>query len=336
MDVLSHTLVGAATAMLAARPSETRLAALAGGLAANVPDLDAFIRSSSDPLLYLEYHRYFTHSLLFIPFGALFSAALLWPFLRKRLDPIRLYIYSLLGISLAAVLDACTSYGTHLTWPFAQERSAWNITSVFDPIFTLLLFVPTFVALRKREHSTSSQWSAIALTLGATYLLLGALQHQRALTVLRSYATQHELQPERLLAKPTFGNLVLWRGIVQTHDSIHVAGIRPSLFGAERIYIGETAKLISASNFAALPADSRLSSDLARFAFFSDGLLSYSTQDATRLGDARYAMRPDSLKPMWSVRFEESRPEKHVELVTDREMTKEDRNRFLEMLLGSP
>ena len=37
-----------------------------GGLA---PDLDVFIRSSADPLVALEYHRHFTHSLLFIPIG---------------------------------------------------------------------------------------------------------------------------------------------------------------------------------------------------------------------------------------------------------------------------
>ena len=40
-----------------------------GGLA---PDLDVLISSSEDPLLFLEYHRQFTHSLIFIPFGSLF------------------------------------------------------------------------------------------------------------------------------------------------------------------------------------------------------------------------------------------------------------------------
>ena len=37
-------------------------AGLAAAVAAMAPDLDALIQSSADPLLYLEYHRQFTHA----------------------------------------------------------------------------------------------------------------------------------------------------------------------------------------------------------------------------------------------------------------------------------
>src|SRR5690606_29471703 len=49
-----------------------------GALGGMAPDLDVIIRSASDPLLALEYHRHFTHSLAFIPIGGLLVAA---PFL---------------------------------------------------------------------------------------------------------------------------------------------------------------------------------------------------------------------------------------------------------------
>ena len=35
------------------------------------PDLDVLFQSPTDPILFLEFHRQFTHSLVFIPIGAL-------------------------------------------------------------------------------------------------------------------------------------------------------------------------------------------------------------------------------------------------------------------------
>ncbi len=348
MDLLSHTLIGTAAAMLVARPKETRVAAVAGGIAANLPDLDALIRSPSDALMYLEYHRHFTHSLIFIPFGGLIVAVALWPLLRKALSFARLYLFCVLGIALAGLLDACTSYGTHLSWPFSEARSAWNIISIVDPAFTLLLAVPVVLGLWRSNprqydlplsevRASSRSLSALALMLGAGYLLLGVVQHYRALRVLTTHVADSQFQAERLLVKPTFGNLLLWRGIVQTRDSIYVAGIRPRLLsGTHRVYPGEQATRITLANFESLPTASRLHSDIARFGFFSDNLLSFSTQDSALLGDARYAMRPDSLRPMWSIRFDLSQPEQPVALVTTREMSAADRSRFIEMVLGKP
>ena len=49
------------------RPSYLRLALLVGGLAGGAPNLDFLIRFETDPLLSLQYHRHFTHLLLFAP-----------------------------------------------------------------------------------------------------------------------------------------------------------------------------------------------------------------------------------------------------------------------------
>jgi inner membrane protein len=316
--------------MLAARPREARAAAMAGAAAALVPDADAFIQNTDDPLLYLEFHRHFSHALVFVPAGALIAAALLWPWLRRSLPFVRLYVFCLLGIALAALLDACTSYGTHLLWPFSETRIAWNLISVFDPLFTVLVAIPVAFAVRSQQPRIA-RWS---LLLAAAYLSVGAIQHQRALSLAERYAAERALEAERILVKPTFGNLALWRGIVQTREYIHVAGIRPAIFGGQRVYAGERADRFDADDYAALPQDSRLRRDLDRFAFFADHLLSRSTADPQLIGDARYAMRPDSLVPIWSVRFDVDDPGRRVELVTDREMSRQDRARFLEMLMG--
>ena len=54
---------------------------LAAGLLA---DADVLISSANDPLLNIEYHRHFSHSLFFIPIGA----AIAWMLGRKvTIDP---------------------------------------------------------------------------------------------------------------------------------------------------------------------------------------------------------------------------------------------------------
>ena len=56
-----------------------------------------------------------------------------------------------LGYFAHPLLDACTSYGTHLWLPFSREPAAWNLVAVFDPAFTLLLAVPLWLFLRRAD-----------------------------------------------------------------------------------------------------------------------------------------------------------------------------------------
>lgn len=75
MDPISQAALGAlAPQALLRAPTATKRHLLRvgciGALAGMAPDLDVLIRSSSDPLLQLEFHRQFTHSLVFIPIGA--------------------------------------------------------------------------------------------------------------------------------------------------------------------------------------------------------------------------------------------------------------------------
>lgn len=327
MDLVSHAVIGAASALVAAKPTEIRTAAFAGAIAGMAPDADAFIHSSNDALLYLEYHRHFSHALVFIPFCALLVAALLWPLLRKSLSFSRVYLFCLLGSALAGVMDACTSYGTHLLWPFTESRLAWSVISTFDPLFTIAIAIPLLFALRRNRPALASA----SLLVCAVYLGIGWVQHERAATLMQRYATELQLKPERIIVKPTFGNLVLWRGIVVTQNSIQVAAVRPRLFKEDRVYPGERVDRFHLNKLDAT-ASTRVHSDVKRFAFFTDDLLTHS--DKRSIGDARYSMMPDSLRPMWSIRFDLNAPDKPVELIIDREMSKEERTRFMKMLMG--
>ena len=75
MDPISQGVLGASFAQAAAKNKEKIIAAAwFGALAGMAPDLDVVIQSPSDPLLFLEFHRQFTHALIFIPLGALLVA----------------------------------------------------------------------------------------------------------------------------------------------------------------------------------------------------------------------------------------------------------------------
>ena len=97
LDPVSQGVLGAAAAQAIAKPRQVATAGLLGALSGMAPDLDVLIRSSVDPLLFLEFHRQFTHSLVFIPIGAALCAAVLFPFVRRRCRAREVYLYCVIG-----------------------------------------------------------------------------------------------------------------------------------------------------------------------------------------------------------------------------------------------
>ena len=83
MDPITQGTVGAAFAQSTANKNNILRIGVIGFLAGLAPDLDVLIRSSNDPILFLEYHRQFSHSLFFIPFGSLIVALLIFPLVKK-------------------------------------------------------------------------------------------------------------------------------------------------------------------------------------------------------------------------------------------------------------
>ena len=68
MDPISQGAIGAALATAThTRRKKLLTVALLGTLAGMAPDLDVLMQSPTDPLLFLEYHRQFSHALVFIP-----------------------------------------------------------------------------------------------------------------------------------------------------------------------------------------------------------------------------------------------------------------------------
>ena len=162
MDPLTQGLLGAAAAQALVGKQLGGRAWLIGAVGGVLPDADVFIGSAEDPLLAVEVHRQFTHALAFIPVGGA-VAGTPW-LLRKK------YRYQwkpVLGAAVAGyathgLLDACTTYGTQLLWPFSSLRVAWNCISIVDPVFTLVLLAGVAGAAWARRRAPA----AVALGLG--------------------------------------------------------------------------------------------------------------------------------------------------------------------------
>ena len=172
MDPITQGTVGAAFAQSTARNNNILQITLIGFLAGLAPDLDVLIQSSDDPIIFLEYHRQFSHSLFFIPFGSLLVTLCIFPFLRGSISLKIVYIASFLGYATHGLLDACTSYGTQLFWPFSDQRVAWNNISIVDPIFTIPVIILTLTAIKTRKK----MFSFFAIGWITFYLFLGFVQ----------------------------------------------------------------------------------------------------------------------------------------------------------------
>lgn len=330
MDPLTQGLLGASVPQSLSKKQHVVVAGVLGLLAGMAPDLDVLIRSSSDPLLFLEFHRQFTHSLLFIPIGSFICALVLhWVIAKKRsLSFKQSWGFCALGYGTHGLLDSCTSYGTQLFWPLTNERFAWNTISVIDPAFTLpILILLIFATLKKKPVL-----ARIALLWGLIYLILGVIQRDRAEASGWQLAKERQHTPLRLEAKPTFANISLWKVIYETEDKYYVDAVR--LGTSVKTYSGDSIdKLNVTKDFPWLDPNSQQAKDIERFRQFSKGFLAQDPADKYRIIDVRYSMVPNEIRALWSINLSPTADANaHVEYTTHRDNTPESRQGFLRML----
>lgn len=197
---------------------------------------------------------------------------------------------------MSGVLDACTSYGTHLFWPFSDGRVALNIISIVDPIFTLTLLITLLLGLRIRHR----QVAYAGLLLCVAYLGLGFVQLQRAQHLAGELVEKRGHLVSQHVVKPTLANLVLWRSVYIHADHIYVDAIRVGPFGDGKVFEGEAVeKFTLQKDLPGLDESSALHGDILRFITFSEGFVAFDPAQQNVLGDMRYSMLPFSARPLW-------------------------------------
>ena len=334
MDPFSQGALGAIASQNFASKKHLAVACLLGFLSGMAADMDIFISSDSDPLLFLEYHRQFTHSLIFIPVGGLICASVFYIFVQRRwhLSFKQVYLYCVSGYATHALLDSCTSYGTQLFWPFTNYRVSWSNISIVDPVFTLpLLVLIILAAVKKRPRY--ARWAAIWV---CVCLGFGFVQKERAESAGMETALSRGHTPVRLEAKPGFANMLLWKVIYETDDQYHVVGVRTGI--EKKIYPGESiGKLDVKNDFPWLDPDSQQAKDIERFRWFSDGFIAAHPDKPNRIMDVRYSMLPDEIEALWMVELSpDKNNQAHVDYAHEHRQQNPKFKKMWDMILDRP
>jgi inner membrane protein len=308
MDPVTQGALGAAAAQAVFGRRLGRWSLPIGWAAGMLADVDVFVRNAADPLFAWTFHRSVTHSLVFIPIGA-FLAAL--PFLAVRSLRERwreIYAAAFLGYATHALLDACTTYGTMLLWPLSDMRVSWDVMSIVDPLYTLLLSAG--VAWSAVRRSPRPAW--LGLACASAYMALCVFQHQRAVDVQeRVMASRgHEAAAARVM--PTLGQSVLFRSVYRMSDGVMVVdALRVPLIGAPTFRAGGRVQVFDPAaeklvEGAANPG--RMRRDLARFAWFTDGWQARTPGQPELIGDMRITRDPAGLDPLWGIVVDPASP----------------------------
>jgi inner membrane protein len=315
MDPVTQSLLGAAAAHAAFSRPLGRAAIAVGLVGGEIIDLDVLLTPLADPALPHSLHRHFTHSLAFVPVGGLLAAApfALIPSLRRR-------GWAVCGAATLAclthpLLDNCTSYGTHLLWPFSGARTAWDSMSIIDPIFTLILLAGVLVALVRG----AARPAMIALALALAYIGLGFVQHARAMGAQSALAAErgHEIAPGRGRAMPTLGNLIVWRSVYEADGRLWADAVRVPPAGAVQARRGTSIARFTARDIPApLARDERVRRVFAATEAFATGFVarvpapgSAPDSGAITLGDVRYSFETAGFAPIWGLLIDPSGPD---------------------------
>ena len=320
MDVVTQCVLGASAAQAFMGRKLPRSAWLAGALGGYLPDADIFIRPPGDALGGLLWHRHFTHGFGFIPIGAVLATIpfLLFPSGRRAYG--RLLVAAMLGIATHAPLDACTSYGTCLWWPFSDKRVSWDLIGIIDPLVTLPLLVTVVwsaVTTWRRRHDFQhpaplarppTRWRTVAMVgfVWAWFYIvaIGGLMNLRAQGAIYELARScgHE-SPQGLRVMPQPASLLLWRS-VYIHDgqvwsdAVHTLPLR-----SVRVITGQPQPLLPQEAALARAHTEPVRTAVAGFYWFTDGYVSPDPDNPSFLGDMRYGIDPERFSCMWGLRL---------------------------------
>ena len=269
-------------------------------------DLDVLIRSSSDPLVALVYHRHFTHSLAFVPIGGVL-VALPW-LLRRKFDAQRKWILAAttLGYATHALLDCCTSYGTLLLWPFSDLRVAWSFISIIDPIYTL----PLALGVGLSAWTGRLRPVLIAVLIAHLYMALCGVQKLRALELRDRLARSRGHVVERSFVQNLFATNLAWRSLYTFEGRVYADAIYTPWLGEPLVEEGSVAEL--GSVFERPPAvrdHPRTLEGYELFAWFASGWVviepaeAQVNAEAVLACDIRYSRVPSGFAPLWCLRL---------------------------------
>jgi len=108
-------------------------------------------------------------------------------------------------------LDAMTTYGTQLIWPFEGYFELRNVF-IIDPLYTLPLLLGIGFALMSKHKG--GRWCQSVVLLSTLYLGWGYVSQQVISERVEQNLLAQKLPSQQVLITPTAFNTLLWRVVV--------------------------------------------------------------------------------------------------------------------------
>jgi len=234
MDSLTQIVLGAAVGEAIAGKKLGNRAILWGAIAGTIPDLDVFIRFFTDPVTATEMHRGFSHSILFALIMAPILAWVAHSIHRKREATRRdwtwLFWWSIVTHPL---LDAHTTWGTQLFWPF-EWRVTYKNVFVVDPLYTVPFLLCLIIAMcYKRSNPNRRFFNNLGLIISTSYMALTFVLKGIGISAFEDQLRADKIDYLEMDTQPTPLNAVLWNAQVETSTGYRIGYY--SIFDSQKI-----------------------------------------------------------------------------------------------------
>ncbi len=234
MDSLTQIVLGASVGEAVLGKKVGNKAMLYGAIAGTIPDLDVLARFFVDTITATEWHRGFSHSVFFAIVAAPVFGWLISKVERKSEATFRDWSWLMFwGLFTHPVLDAFTTWGTQLFWPF-ETRLAFQNIFVIDPLYTLPFLVFLILTMRQKRSSPKRKWyNRLGLTVSTAYLITTLILKGIAYQEFTHGLEVRGISYKAIDTRPTPFNSILWTANIDVGDAYLMGNY--SLFDSKEI-----------------------------------------------------------------------------------------------------
>ncbi|QED38220.1 metal-dependent hydrolase [Antarcticibacterium arcticum] len=220
MDSLTQIVLGSAVGEAVLGRKVGNKAMLYGAIAGTIPDLDVIANYFTDTVTAIEVHRGFTHSIVF---AILFAPVFGW--LISKIEKRSAAVWQdwswlmFWGLFTHPILDAFTTWGTQLFWPF-DIRVAFKNIFVIDPLYTLPFLIFLILAMRaERDSPKRRRLNNLGLIVSSSYLVLSLVLKGITFQKFENALQEQGYEYLQIETKPAALNTILWTANVELKDA---------------------------------------------------------------------------------------------------------------------
>ncbi|MCM4167065.1 hypothetical protein KCTC52924_00742 [Arenibacter antarcticus] len=220
MDSLTQIVLGAAVGEAVLGRKVGNKAMLYGAIAGTIPDLDILANYFTDTVTAIEWHRGFSHSIFF---SLLFAPVFGWMIhALERKQPATWKDWTRLmfwGLFTHPILDAFTTWGTQIFWPF-NYKVAFQSIFVIDPLYTIPFLVFLVLAMmQKRESPKRARYNRLGLIVSTAYLGVTLLLKGVAYIKITQGLEDQGIDYQKMAVRPSPFNTILWSANIDVGDA---------------------------------------------------------------------------------------------------------------------